>query len=59
MIGHWGVIYVQDLPNGSKHWITDPQTLRDLGMDYSQVVTLPDSQFKKIPSEGNITTRSV
>lgn len=52
-----GVIYVQDLPNGQKHWITNPQTLRDLDMDYSQVKTLNSSDFQKIPSGGNINTK--
>ena len=52
-----GVLYIQDIPSGAKHWITDPGTLRDLGLDYSQVESVDSSFFKEIPSSGNISTR--
>lgn len=54
-----GVLYIQDLPYGDKHWITNPTTLRDLGLDYSQVESVDSDSFKKIKSAGNINTRPV
>lgn len=53
-----GVLYVQDLPKGPKHWIANPETLRDIDMDYSQAETVSRDKFRKIPSAGNINTRS-
>ncbi len=54
-----GVLYIQDLPDGGKHWITNPATLRDLGLDYSQVESVDSSSFKNIKSAGNINTKPI
>jgi len=50
-----GVIYVFDKKNNKKHWIVDPETLRALGLNYSDVKTIQNNEFEKINRGDNIS----
>jgi hypothetical protein len=38
------------MAGGLRRWIPDPTTFNDMGLDWSKVVVIPDSEFSAIPS---------
>lgn len=49
-----GVLYIWDKKNHKKHWIIDPETLRWLSFNYSDVITLSSEDFAKIGRGDNV-----